>query len=125
MALPEFPSMTDAQSIRFMLSLPWAMGENTEDGEVEYSAGEIETILRFVDSLNARAEAAEDKVARLLEALSITTGQRDGSRAEVARLRKQVATLRSVLRRMDWLEGGDEISASDAAAIKAALEATA
>lgn len=44
--------------------------------------------------------------------------------AEIERLRASVSLLRGVLRRMDWLEAGDEVSGSDVAAIKAALEAT-
>lgn len=46
-------------------------------------------------------------------------------RLENARLCKQVSTLRKVLRRMDWLEAGDEVSGSDVIAMREALEATA
>lgn len=60
MSIPDFPPTTDAQSIRFMLMLPWAMGDNNEDGTVSYDAGEIETILRYVEKLDVAAKAGAE-----------------------------------------------------------------
>lgn len=59
-----------------------------------------------------------------VERLTALTEALRNAQAEVERLRASVSLLRGVLRRMDWLEAGDEVSGSDVAAIKAALEAT-
>ena len=77
----------------------------------------IDDLLAETSAAIARAEAAEATLASCNRA-------RQAAEAECERLREQVATLRGVLRRMDWLEGGDEISSSDAKAIKDALAAT-
>jgi len=108
MTIPHFPPMTDEQSIRFMLTLPWAMGDNAEDGSVSYDAGEIETVLRFVDSLNARAEAAEATLASCNRA-------RQAAEAENDRLRKQVAQAKvdgaNEERSLHWMRENTEIAA--------------
>ena len=90
MTIPHFPPMTDEQSIRFMLTLPWAMGDNAEDGSVSYDAGEIETVLRFVDSLNARAESAEATLASCNRA-------RQAAEAECEWLRAELSVARDLL----------------------------
>jgi hypothetical protein len=55
-----FPPLTDAQSIKFMLKLPWTMGDKNEDGSVSYDASEIEAILRHVKKLDATEKASAE-----------------------------------------------------------------
>ena len=54
----ELPEMTPAQSIQFMLTLPWRMGDVSDDGAT-YDESEIETVLDYVRQIENRAEAAE------------------------------------------------------------------
>lgn len=56
--MDELPEMTPAQSIKFMLTLPWTMGDVTDAGAT-YDESEIETVLDYVQQIEDRAEAAE------------------------------------------------------------------
>jgi hypothetical protein len=63
-----FPPLTDAESIRLMLMLPWTMGDKNGDGSVSYDASEIETILGYVKKLDAKEKAGVE----MLEVLKKT-----------------------------------------------------
>lgn len=69
----------------------------------------------------------QDELKNFVEenTIEVITRKLSECRLENARLCKQVSTLRKVLRRMDWLEAGDEVSGSDVIAMREALEATA
>jgi hypothetical protein len=65
-----FPPLTDAESIRLMLMLPWTMGDKNEVGSVSYDASEIEAILRHVKKLGA-AEKAGAEMLKVLKGVQL------------------------------------------------------
>ena len=76
MSKPDFPPLTDAQSIRFMLMLPWTMGDKNEDGTVSYDAAEIEAILGYVEKLDAKEKAGAEML-KVLKGIQLAYWQGD------------------------------------------------
>lgn len=66
--MTDLPEMTPAQSIQFMLMLPWTMGDVSDAGAT-YDEQEIETVLDYVRQIENRAEAAEAERDALRAAL--------------------------------------------------------
>ena len=95
--MDEFPAMTDQEAIRTLLMLPWAIGDNTEDGQVSYSANEIKDVLRFVNSLCDRVEAAEAETEQLRFQRDGWMRVSDAARHEVLLQRRIVDSLQAEL----------------------------
>lgn len=84
--------ITDAQAAEIMLTLPWNFGDLNEDGEACYSDGEIQSVIKYVRKINARAEAAEADAAECRAERArygdMMTSKLAAAEAEVARLRE-------------------------------------
>ena len=107
--MDEFPAMTDQEAIRTLLMLPWAIGDNTEDGQVSYSANEIKDVLRFVNSLCDRVEAAEAETEQL-------RFQRDGWMRVSDAARHEVLLQRRIV---DSLQVDNETAEAEAERLRA------
>jgi chromosome segregation ATPase len=89
--------------------------EIEEKSQLHHKAAAVtQALSALIYEARQEVATAEAEVARLSEALSFTAGQRDGCRAEVARLREQVSTLREVLMTLqlpatsEWVEQANE-----------------
>ena len=87
--------MTPAQSIQFMLTLPWVMGDVSDEGAT-YDEREIETVLDYAKQIEARTDAAEADAREcraerarygdaMTEKLAAVEADRDEAEADLAR----------------------------------------